>query len=131
MAKSNIHWDEQNLQVNEEEAIAANRTKILEPKTPFHYLEEGDEPAAYPPKAAPARAAGPSDLAQLSQGGALDLAALAAKAAEQPRGEAPLGEDEIDSAFRDKRKAHYKTGSLAELRARAAALDEEEEDEDD
>ena len=33
--------------------------------------------------------------------------------------------------FEENRKAHYKTGGLAALRAQAAALDDEDEDEDD
>ena len=52
-----VKWDEANLQANAEEATAANRMQITEPKTPFHYLGDDGEPEAYPPKAAPATAA--------------------------------------------------------------------------
>lgn len=58
MSKAAIHWDEDNIKLNDEESLQANRMKITEPKTPFHYLEEDGEPAAYPPKAAAAEASG-------------------------------------------------------------------------
>ena len=62
MPRAGLKWDEANLAANEEEKEAARaageRTKILEPKTPFHRLEDdGEEPQAWPPKA-PAAVAG-------------------------------------------------------------------------
>ena len=62
MPRAGLKWDEANLAANEEEKEAARaageRTKILEPKTPFHRLgEDGEEPEAWPPKA-PAAVAG-------------------------------------------------------------------------
>ena len=55
---ASVRWDEANLSANDAESLAANRQQILEPKTPFHYLAEDGEPAAFPPKAA-AAVAGP------------------------------------------------------------------------
>lgn len=57
--RPSIKWDETNLAENEEEKEAAQRTKILEPKTPFHYLGDDGEPEPYPPKAHPAVPATP------------------------------------------------------------------------
>ena len=124
-----IRWDEKNLADNAEEAEAAQRTKILEPKTPFHTLEEdGETPYAFPPKAAPARAAGPQDM--LSPG--MDLSQLT-RMAEHRRDQAPDEEDEVEKRqkFEHTRKKHYQTGGLAEMRARAAALDAEEGEEEE
>ena len=39
-----VKWNEANLQANEDEALAANRMQITEPKTPFHYLGDDGEP---------------------------------------------------------------------------------------
>jgi hypothetical protein len=88
-----INWDEGNIAANDADSLAANRQKILEPKTPFHYLEEDGEPAAYPPKAA-AAVAGPRPTEAASSSppsyqekqlmpGMHDLAALSAKALER------------------------------------------------
>ena len=52
-----LRWDEANLEANEADSLAADRMKILEPKTPFHYLGDDGEPEAFPPMAAPATAA--------------------------------------------------------------------------
>ena len=114
MAKKTAHlqFDEDNIKANEEEALAANRTKILEPKTPYHELEEdGETPAAFPPKAPPAKAGGPLR-------GPVNLEALANAASAEPR----------PDNFESKRKDHYTTGGMAALRAKAQALDEEEDD---
>lgn len=79
-----LRWDEKNLAENEEAAEAAQRTKILEPKTPFHTLEgDGETPAAFPPMAEAAKAGGPlrpeaASGAALSPG--TDLAALTSAA---------------------------------------------------
>ena len=142
---SAIRWDEANLQLNEEESLAANRMRITEPKTPFHYLGDDCEPEAYPPVAAPATAAprepaaaGPPAGSQLEPG--IDLSALAGRALER-REEQPEPEEEPEEKkrrFDENRKAHYKMGGpkggLAALRAQAAAAmaeaesSEEEED---
>ena len=135
--KKGLHWDEQNLAANAEEAENAQRTKILEPKTPFHTLDEdGETPAAWPPKAPPARAAGPEDLQPGKQSQqslvlpGMDLGALV-NAAEERRAEAPEMDDvEKRAKFEEHRKAHYNVGGLAALRAKAAAMDEEEEEDD-
>ena len=88
MSKSGIKWDEGNLAENEEERLTANRTKIDEPKTPFHRLEEdGEEPMAYPPKAPPAKAGGPLRPSE-------DLFAKIAQAAEERQANAETPEDE-------------------------------------
>ena len=130
-AKNAIHWDEANITANAEEAEAAQRQKILEPKTPFHTLgEDGETPNAFPPKAPPARAAPsePKEGSQVTQG--MDLSALA-KLAEERREEEPE-DDEVEKRrkFEENRKAHYNVGGLAALRAKAAAMDDEEDDED-
>ena len=52
-----LRWDEANLEANEADSLAADRMKILEPKSPFHYLGDDGEPEAFPPMAAPATAA--------------------------------------------------------------------------
>ena len=135
--KEKINWDEKNLKENEEESLAANRTKILEPKTPYHELEDdGETPVAGTVKAAPARAGGhvhsptqtppPPGGAQFTPG--MDMSALAALAESRREDEAPLGEDEKAAAFDKARKDHYKIGSLAELRKKAMEMDDEEED---
>lgn len=135
--KGGLKWDEDNIAANDAESLAANRTKILEPKTPYHeLLDDGETPAAFPPKAPPARAGGhvhgePSSAgegAQVTPG--MDLSALAALA-EDRRADGPE-DDEVEKArkFEEHRKGHYKIGSLAELRAKAAAMDDEEEDEE-
>ena len=153
MSKSGIKWDEGNLAENEEERLTANRTKIDEPKTPFHRLEEdGEEPMAYPPKAPPAKAGGPLRPSE-------DLFAKIAQAAEERQANAETPEDEEGAspspghahtlvcvrkhssarcawrvfaekraAFEHGRKNHYKIGSLAELRKKAAEMDAEEEE---
>ena len=94
-----IKWNEANLQANEEEATAANRMQITEPKTPFHYLGDDGEPEAYPPKAAPATAA-PREAKQAAsqqlQPG-MDLSKLASAALER-REEQPEPEDEPEGA---------------------------------
>lgn len=140
---SEIRWDEANLQQNEEESLAANRMRITEPKTPFHYLGDDGEPEAWPPKAAPATAAPrlpaaakPPSGSQLEPG--LDLSALASQALER-REEQPEPEEEPEEKkrrFEETRKAHYKMGGpkggLAALRAQAeAALAEAESSEED
>jgi protein phosphatase inhibitor 2 len=133
MSKTGIHWDEKNLADNEEEAANAERMKILEPKTPFHTLgDDGETPNAFPPKAPPARAAGPSDAdrtEQLQPG--MDLSKLAALA-EAKREDAPE-EDEVEKhrKFEEHRKAHYQVGGLAALRAQAAAMDEEDDEDEE
>ena len=126
--KHPVKWDEQNLAENAEEAENAQRTKILEPKTPFHTMEEdGETPAPFPPKAPPARAARPEDLNKQLRP-EMDLAALAG-AAEMRRTEAPE-DDEVERQrkFEESRKNHYKTEGLAALRAKAAQMDEEEDE---
>jgi len=94
-----IKWNEANLQANEEEATAANRMQITEPKTPFHYLGDDGEPEAYPPKAAAAtaapREAKPAASQQLQPG--MDLSKLASAALER-REEQPEPEDEPEGA---------------------------------
>ena len=145
-SNGSLRWDEDNLQQNEEDSLAANRMRITEPKTPFHYLGDDGEPEAYPPKAAPATAAprepptaGPPSGSQLEPG--LDLSALASQALER-REEQPEPEEEPEEKkrrFEENRKAHYKMGGpkggLAALRAQAAAAmaeaESSEEDEDD
>ena len=98
-AAMSIKWNEANLQANEEEATAANRMQITEPKTPFHYLGDDGEPEAYPPKAAPATAA-PREAKQAAsqqlQPG-MDLSKLASAALER-REEQPEPEDEPEGA---------------------------------
>ena len=133
MEKKGINWDEANLKQNDEESLAANRTKILEPKTPYHELaDDGETPMPFPPKAPAARAGGhvhsPVAGEQLTPG--MDFSKLAAAAEGRRTDEAPLGEDEKDAAFRQARKDHYKIGSLAELRRKAAEMDEDEDEED-
>ena len=80
-----IKWNEANLEANEEERLAANRMRITEPKTPFHYLGDDGEPEAWPPKAAPATAAPrePEAAAQKMLQPGLDLSALASAAIER------------------------------------------------
>ena len=95
--KASIRWDEGNLQHNEQESLAAQRMKIDEPKTPFHYLEDdGEEPVALPPKAAPAKVASPKQQEayheQQLQPGMHDIAALAASALERREAEEARGE---------------------------------------
>eukprot|EP00966_Prymnesium_polylepis_P001874 42945-Prymnesium_polylepis.1 len=160
MAKEGIRWDEGNLAANDDERDAAHargeRQQILEPKTPFHNLEDdGETPESWPPKAAAATQAKPTctpqnsvatvasrqgsmeDVSSPDQNKALnlgshDLSALTASALE--RREAPQEDDEVEKRikFEENRKKHYKTGkSLAELRAEAAKAMEEEDDEDE
>ena len=152
--KEAVRWDETNLQQNAEESEAANRQKILEPKTPFHYLEEDGElpregSELYVPKAEPARAGGPLSEyraaeeaeRQLQPGispdelSALTDAALERRElAEDPRSPGDDDEEECQDAKRRKfmqmRKAHYNTGGLAALRAKAQAAMEEDDDDD-
>ena len=94
-----VKWDEANLEANAEEATAANRMQITEPKTPFHYLGDDGEPEAYPPKAAPATAA-PREAKQAAsqqvQPG-MDLSKLASASLER-REEQPDPEDEPEGA---------------------------------
>ena len=95
-----IKWDEANLEANEEDAVAANRMQITEPKTPFHYLGDDGEPEAFPPKAAAATAAPrePRQAAasqQLHPG--MDLSKLASAALER-REDQPEPEDEPEGA---------------------------------
>ena len=60
----------------------------------------------------------------------MDLGALAS-AAEERRAEAPEMDDvEKRAKFEEARKAHYNCGGLAALRAKAAAMDDEDDDED-
>ncbi|KAL1524438.1 hypothetical protein AB1Y20_019333 [Prymnesium parvum] len=146
---SSIKWDEVNLAANEEEKESAQRTKIAEPKTPFHYLGDDGEPEPWPPKAAAAVPVTPqpssSDLLGGSksanpeasqyhentlQVGMHDLGALAAHAMER-REKAEQGEDDSSESEEEKRrkfeahrKAHYQTGSLAELRAKMTDMEE-------
>ena len=90
-----LRWDEANLEANEADSLAADRMKILEPKTPFHTLEEdGMTPAAFPPKAAPARAAGPEDVKRKQFTPGMDLSALTSAALER-RVEEPE-DDEVE-----------------------------------
>ena len=117
MSKSTgIKWDEDNIAKNDEESLAANRTKILEPKTPFHeLLDDGETPDPRVPKAAGAVAGGKVHGDEVAPG--MDLAALAA-AAEGRRADGPEDdEEERARKFEEHRKGHYKIGSLAELRA--------------
>ena len=160
MTKEGITWDEDNLTANDVERDAAHargeRQQILEPKTPFHNLEDdGETPEAFPPKAAAATLAQPTctpqnsvatvasrqgsmeDVSSPDQNKALnlgvhDLSALTASALE--RREAPTEDDDIEKRrqFEENRKKHYKTGkSLAELRAEALKAMEEDDDEDE
>jgi len=129
-----IKWDEQNLAENELDAEQAQRQRILEPKTPFHTLEDdGETPTWNVPKAAPAVAAGPSTGQPKGLLDGVDLSALAGKALE--RREDFEEEDEVEKKrkFEENRKKHYNTGvkgGLAALRAQAAAMDDEEDEED-
>ena len=133
-----LRWDEANLEANEADSLAADRMKILEPKTPFHYLGDDGEPEAFPPMAAPATAAPPISPAAPSQDGrqlqpGMDLSALSATALER-RDEGPPDDDvEKKRKFEENRKNHYKLGGgLAQLRAQAQMLgDDDDEDEDD
>lgn len=125
MSKGKLMWDEANLEKNEAESADAHRQKILEPKTPFHRLEEdGETPESFPPKAAAARAAGPADLLA-----GMDVDKLSQAALER-REDGPA-DDEVEKhrKFAEHRKGHYNIGSLKELRQKAAAM-EEDEDED-
>ena len=148
-----VTWDESNLLANELEAEAANRTRIDEPKTPFHRLEDDGETAQpFPPPAPSAvdllRAGGSNPPAATNGGeqqlqvGVHCLSELAATAVARRDAEAtqpetsPVAPNSPESAekrqaFDAHRRAHYQTGGLAALRARAAALDAEEEDDDD
>ena len=126
-----LRWDEANLEANEADSLAADRMKILEPKTPFHYLGDDGEPEAFPPMAAPATAAPSQDGRQLQPG--MDLSALSATALER-RDEGPPDDDvEKKRKFEENRKNHYKLGGgLAQLRAQAQMLgDDDDEDEDE
>ena len=138
-----LRWDEANLEANEADSLAADRMKILEPKTPFHYLGDDGEPEAFPPMAAPATAAPrpappPISPAVPSQDGrqlqpGMDLSALSATALER-RDEGPPDDDvEKKRKFEENRKNHYKLGGgLAQLRAQAQMLgDDDDEDEDE
>jgi len=128
--KQALHWDEANIEQNDAESLQANRMKITEPKTPFHYLEENDEPAAYPPKAAAAIASGEHvhDLSKLADLSKLTEDALARRQ-EQPEDD----EAELDRKFQEHRSDHYKLkgGSLADLRKLAQQAMEEEDDDDE
>ena len=148
-----LRWDETNLSTNAAESLAANRQRIDEPKTPFHYLDEdGEHPEnseRNPPRAAPARAAGRAsdNDRQLTPGmGSIEnLAALTETALERRENcEQPMSGDEDDLTpeekrrkFEQNRKAHYRMGAgpaggLAALRAHAqAAMEEEEEEENE
>ena len=129
-----ITWDEQNLADNELDAEQAQRQKILEPKTPFHTLEDdGETPTWNVPKAAPAVAAGPSNSQPKGLLDGVDLSALAGKALERREDFEEDDEVEKKRKFEENRKKHYNMGTkggLAVLRAQAAALDEEEDEDD-
>ena len=79
-----VKWDEPNLSANALEAEQASRTRIDEPKTPFHYLEEdGEAPQAFPPPARAARPAqeqAPGYHERQLQAGMHDLSAITAAA---------------------------------------------------
>ena len=93
---SGIKWHEESIDEQMEERLHANRMKIDEPKTPFHRLEEdGEEPCAYPPKAAAAKPGGP--LRPESGGlpiGQDMFAKIAAAAEERQAADEGPGEDE-------------------------------------
>uniref|UniRef100_A0A7S4FDD6 Protein phosphatase inhibitor 2 n=1 Tax=Chrysotila carterae TaxID=13221 RepID=A0A7S4FDD6_CHRCT len=131
-ARERVSWDEANLHANHKDAIEACRQKIDEPKTPFHYAtvaeksQDGDG------------ASGTDYHEHQLQAGMHDLSKLSASALE--RREAPMFSSDAESGdehgdgkrrqFDEHRKAHYKTGGLAALRAQAAALGEDEDDDD-
>ena len=90
------------------ESEQANRTRIDEPKTPFHYLEEdGEAPQAFPP---PARAARPAEEQapgyheRQLQAGMHDLGAITAAAL--AKREEPEPEDDVTSACRRHHHTH-------------------------
>mmetsp|Transcript_23098 Transcript_23098/g.38215 ORF Transcript_23098/g.38215 Transcript_23098/m.38215 type:complete len:139 (+) Transcript_23098:105-521(+) len=127
--KSALRWDEDGIQAHAEESLLANRMKIDEAKTPFHYLEDDGETSSAAVHSHGASQAPPGS--QLQAG--IDLAALSASALE--RRDAPMYEEDPEDQerkFKELRSAHYKTGGLAALRAQAqAALDEADDDEQD
>lgn len=125
-----IHWDEGNLEANEAEAKEANRQTILEPKTPFHTLQEdGETPAAFPPKAPPARAGPPAGASQQLMPG-MDLDKIA-RAAEERRGDAAEDEEEQQKKFfEEHRRKHYKMENAKALLAAKNWQDEEDEEDE-
>ena len=106
---SGVKWDEANLARNHEDALVANRTKIEEPKTPFHRpAEASDDQQLDMPDMLLNEPQSPSQATEQQQSQQTQI-----KPAQSPSSDT--------NNFRHARREHYRAevpkGGLAALRA--------------